>query len=124
MAYDKELAARIRETLIGRTHVVEKNMFGGIAFMQNGHMAIGVIKDALMARVGPGNYDEMLSKPYVRIMDFVGRPMKGYVYVDPPAIDTDEKLAFWVDGCSNFVKTLGDKPANAQKMKWPMRKIK
>lgn len=115
MAYDNTLAARIREHYLGQSNIVEKLMFGGIAFMQNGHMAVGVLQEALIARVGPDCYDDALSKPHVRIMDFAGRPMKGYVYVDPLATDTDEQLAFWINLCSNFVKTLGDKPAKSPK---------
>ncbi|MCW1971042.1 MAG: TfoX/Sxy family protein [Anaerolineae bacterium] len=115
MAYDKTLAARIREHYLGQSNIVEKLMFGGIAFMQNGHMAIGVLQASLIARVGPDHYDDALSKPHVRIMDFAGRPMKGYVYVDPPATATDENLAFWINLCSDFVKTLGDKPAKSPK---------
>lgn len=87
-------------------------MFGGIAFLADGHMFVGVIGDALMARVGPENYVAALKRTHVREMDFTGKPMKGYVYVDAAGIAGDEELEEWVLQCRAFVKTLPPKHEN------------
>jgi hypothetical protein len=87
-------------------------MFGGIAFLADGHMFVGVIGDMLMARVGPESYAAALKRKYVREMDFTGKPMKGYVYVDPAGIAGDEELEEWVTRCRAFVKTLPPKHEN------------
>jgi TfoX/Sxy family transcriptional regulator of competence genes len=105
--YDHDLADRIRKTLAGRRGVTEKEMFGGIAFLLNGRMFCGIAKDALMARIGPDRYERALSKAHVRPMDFTGRPMKGYVFVDAPSLRTQKSLASWVTQCLEFVSTLG-----------------
>jgi hypothetical protein len=109
MAYDEGLAERIRTVVIDRPNVAEKKMFGGLAFMLNDYMFVGVTDDALMARVGPDNYADSLARPHVREMDFTGRPMKGYVYVDPAGIESDRELGYWVDLCAEFVLTLPTK---------------
>lgn len=109
MAYDEGLAERIRMVLLDRPTVSEKKMFGGLAFMLNEYMFCGVTQDNFMARVGPDNYQEALAKPHAREMDFTGRPMKGYVYVDPAGIESDQALADWVDLCAEFVLTLPPK---------------
>ena len=83
MAYDEKLADRVREVLQRRRGVSEKKMFGGLAFLVNGHMACGVQGDDLMVRVGPDAYDAALKKAGTRPMDFTGRPLKGMVYVGP-----------------------------------------
>jgi TfoX/Sxy family transcriptional regulator of competence genes len=105
--YDHRLADRIRKTLVGRRGVTEKEMFGGIAFLLNGRMFCGITNDALMARIGPDRYERALSKAHVRPMDFTGRPMKGYVFVDAPSLRTQKSLAAWVTQCLEFVSTLG-----------------
>jgi TfoX/Sxy family transcriptional regulator of competence genes len=71
-------------------------MFGGIAFMVRGNMCAGVIKDDLMLRVGTERYEDVLARPGARPMDFTGRPMKGMIYVDPRAIESDASLQEWV----------------------------
>ena len=109
MAYDEGLAERIRLATVDRPGVGEKKMFGGLAFMLNDYMFCGVSNDSLMARVGPDNYSASLAKPHVREMDFTGRPMKGYVYVDPQGLEADEDLQSWVDLCAQFVLTLPPK---------------
>jgi TfoX/Sxy family transcriptional regulator of competence genes len=96
MAYDEGLAERIRGVLQDREDVVEKAMFGGIAFMVRGHMAVGVVKDDLMVRVGAEAHDEMLRRPHARAMDFTGRPMKGFLYVAPAGVEDDHDLERWV----------------------------
>jgi TfoX/Sxy family transcriptional regulator of competence genes len=106
MAYDEALAARIREVLAERPDTYERKMFGGIAFMVGGNMCVGVIGDKLMARVGPGGHDEALAQPHASVMDFSGRPMVGYVYVDPEGVRSDAGLARWVDRALTFVTGL------------------
>ncbi|WP_369959963.1 TfoX/Sxy family protein [Pseudomonas benzenivorans] len=93
MAYDEGLAERLREALQGQADITERKMFGGMAFMVRGHMCVGILGDVLMARVGPGAYEQALALPHVRPMDFTGRPMRGYVFVDPPGIAEDADLA-------------------------------
>ena len=109
MAYDETLAGRLRGALRGAGTVSEKKMFGGIAFMLNGNMCCGVINDLLMARVGPEAYAGALERPHARPMDFTKRPMKGYVYVEPGGLRSDEELAEWVGKCVEFVRTLPEK---------------
>jgi TfoX N-terminal domain len=108
MSFDAGLAQRMRE-LLCHEPVTERRMFGGIAFMSRNYMFAGVNGHTLMARVGPAWYAEALSMPHVREMDFTGRPMKGYVFVDAPGIGEDEALRFWLDRCLSFVRTLPDK---------------
>jgi TfoX/Sxy family transcriptional regulator of competence genes len=90
MAYDEALAERIRAVLADRDNVTEQKMFGGIAFMISDRMAVGVIHDDLMVRVGPDAHDDAVARPHVRPMDFTRRPMRGFVYVAPPALPTTE----------------------------------
>ena len=97
MAYDPQLAARLRTMVAGRCGVTEKAMFGGLAFMIDGKMFCGVLGDELLARVGPDAHDAALARPHVRIMDFTGRPMRGYVFVGPLALQLDTELAQWVE---------------------------
>lgn len=111
MAFDPGLAERVRDVLGARSDVAERRMFGGLAFLLDGHMAVGLVDSVLMARVGPARHAEALARPHVRPMDFTGRPMTGYVYVDPPATADDTALADWVTACAAFVDTLPRKPA-------------
>ena len=106
MAYDEELAERIRRALAGRQGVSEKKMFGGIAFMLRGNMCCGIVGDELMVRVGPGRFQEALAEPHARPMDFTGRPMRGMVYVTPEGCRTDKALKRWVEQGLNFAATL------------------
>ncbi len=108
MAYDEGLAQRIRETL-GTARVTEKKMFGGLAFLSRGHMFVGIVGHTLMARIGPVPYADALRQPHVREMDFTGRPMKGYVFIDPPGIERDNDLARWIAASRAFVRTLPSK---------------
>jgi TfoX/Sxy family transcriptional regulator of competence genes len=109
MAYDEDVAFRIREALAAQRGVTEKKMFGGLAFMVNGHMCCGLAKGNLMVRVGPDQYEEALAQPYAREMDFTGRPMKGIVYVDSAGYDSDRDLRAWVDRGLAFVTSLPPK---------------
>lgn len=97
MAYNEKLADRTRE-LIARTHknVVEKPMFGGLCFMVNDKMCVGVEQERLMVRLDPLQYDEAMEKEGCRPMDFTGKVMKGYVFVDIEALNTTKKLEYWI----------------------------
>ena len=101
MAYDETLAERIRIALRARDDVSERKMFGGIAFMVRDRMAVGVVRDDLMVRVGPEGNDEALAQPHARPMDFTGKPMRGMVYVAPAGVATDADLARWIDRAVN-----------------------
>lgn len=103
MAYNEQLADRIRLVLQEKNvRYNEKNMFGGICFMVDEKMCLGIVKEELMARVGPHVLEEVLHKPGAKPMDFTGRPMKGYVFVEPAGLDRDEELAYWVQRCLDF----------------------
>ena len=84
-------------------------MFGGLCFMLNGHMFVGIMKQMLMARVGPERYADALQQPHARAMDFSGKPMKGMVFVEPAGFDSDSELKAWVDRTLEFVGTLPPK---------------
>jgi hypothetical protein len=109
MAFDPELADRVRSSLAGRTAFGERAMFGGLAFMVGGHMACGVLGDDLVLRLGPEGAEDALERPGVRPMDFTGRPLKGYVYVAPPAVGDEAGLGDWLDRALAFVTTLPPK---------------
>ena len=106
MAFDEGLAQRVREILAAQDDVVEKKMFGGLAFMVAGHMCCGVVGEDLMARVGPGQYASALQHPCTREMDFTGKPLKGFVYVGHEGIAADDELTSWVARCLQFVTSL------------------
>jgi TfoX/Sxy family transcriptional regulator of competence genes len=97
MAYDEKLADRTREMIaLTQKNVEEKKMFGGLCFMVNDKMCIGVEKERLMLRIGPERYDEAMEKEGCQPMDFTGKVMKGYVFVDADAVTTKKKLEYWV----------------------------
>ena len=106
MAYDEGVAERLRDLFVDRPGITEKKMFGGLAFMYRGHMLVGILGDSLMARVGAAEYADSLMRPHVREMDFTGRPMKGYVYVDPAGFESDTDLSNWVGLCIRFNESL------------------
>lgn len=97
MAYNDKLADRVRE-LISLTHKIteEKKMFGGLCFMVNDKMCVGVESERLMVRLDPDIYDEVMEKEGCRPMDFTGKIMKGYVFVDIDVLNTKRKLEYWV----------------------------
>jgi TfoX/Sxy family transcriptional regulator of competence genes len=109
MAYDEHLASRIRKELGREPGVTEKKMFGGVAFLRHGHMFVGLSDSTLMACVGKDVYQDSLKREHVRVMDFTGKPMVGYVFIDEPGIATDEALRFWVRRSTEFVATLPPK---------------
>ena len=109
MAFDEAVAGRIREALSTAPNVVEKRMFGGIAFMVRGNMCCGVIGDRLMLRVGAEGYEAALSRPHARSMDFTGRPMKGMIYVEPAGFASPRDLEMWIGKATGFVLSLSAK---------------
>lgn len=109
MAYDEGLAERLREVLNEQAGVTEKKMFGGLAFLCQGHMFCGIASEDLMVRVGAEGYEQALLEPHTRAMDFTGRPMKGYVYVEPEGFEADEGLESWAKRGLAFVLTLPPK---------------
>ena len=106
MAYDEGLAQRIREALASTGGVAEKKMFGGLAFMVQGNMSVGVSGEDLMVRVGPDAYAEALARPHAREMDFTGKPLRGFVYVDPEGFESDVDLEGWVERGVSFAQSL------------------
>ena len=106
MGYDERLAERIRLAVAIRPDVAEKKMFGGLAFLNKGKMFCGIVKDELMVRVGPERYEESLREPHVRPMDFTGRPMKGYIFVESAGCRTDKEVRRWVEQGAEFIATL------------------
>jgi TfoX/Sxy family transcriptional regulator of competence genes len=98
MAYSEKLADRIRE-IISLTHknVAEKKMFGGLCFMVNDKMCVGVETDRLMVRLDPNKYDEVMEKEGCKPMDFTGKTMKGFVFVDINVLNTRKKLDYWIN---------------------------
>lgn len=102
MAFNEKLSNRIREALVDVPHVDEKLMFGGICYMVNDKMCIGIVKDELMCRIGPENYEVALEKPGCREMIFTGKPMKGYVFVSDEAIKSKKDLNYWIELCLKY----------------------
>jgi len=97
LAYNEKLADRTRE-IIANTHKIteEKKMFGGLCFMVNDKMCVGVEQERLMVRLDPAVYDEVIEKEGCKPMDFTGKVMKGYVFVDVEALKTKKQLKYWV----------------------------
>lgn len=96
MAYDEGLAERIREELEGDARIREKRMFGGVAFLVNGKMALGIIGEELMVRVGIAAHAAACARPHAREMDFTGRRMRGFVQVRPAGFEQDRDLRAWI----------------------------
>lgn len=111
MPYDEDLAVRVRQLLTDADGVTERKMFGGLAFMIDGHMCCGIVENRLMVRVGPDAYRTALQEPSAREMDFTGRPLGGMVYVEPSGIAEQRSLAAWVDRGVDFVRSLPPKSA-------------
>ena len=112
MAYDEKLEVRIREVLKGKKGITSKKMFGGVAFLLDGKMFVGIQKDELMARVGPELHNQAVSQKHARPMDFTGKPMVGFIYVRPAGFKTKAALGKWVKWCEDYVGAL---PAKKKK---------
>lgn len=102
MAYNEKLADRVRESLVNLPNVEEKMMFGGVCFMVNGKMCMGVATDELMCRIDPEREAEALGRNGCRPMDFTGRPMKGYVFVSEEGLKGKKGLEYWINLCLDF----------------------
>ena len=110
MAYDEELAHRIREALQDRADVTEQRMFGGLAFLVQGHMAVAASgQGGLMARVDPADSERLVDDAHIHRVVMRGRPMDGWLRVDPAALDTDDELAAWVARGVNYAQSLPPK---------------
>ncbi len=96
MAYDEKLAGRVRKLLAKRKAVAEKKMFGGVAFLLNGNMCVGLHGGELIVRLDPEATDRALAQRHTRIFDMTGRPMKGWILVKPPGVASEDALAKWV----------------------------
>jgi TfoX/Sxy family transcriptional regulator of competence genes len=112
MAYSEKLADRIRERFSGLRNVVEKKMMGGLTFMYNGKMCVGIIKDELMCRIDPALHEEAVEKRGCRTMDFTNRPMIGYVLIDESGMKSKKDFDYWIDLSLTF-----NKKAKASKKK-------
>jgi len=98
MAFDELLADRIKAVLIEKnSSFEEKQMMGGLAFMVDNKMCVGVVKNKMMARIDPDIYEDAITKEGCRPMDFTGRPMKGWIFLEPEGIDHDDDLSYWVE---------------------------
>jgi hypothetical protein len=109
MALSEALAERIRHALARRKNVEEKKLFGGIGFLLNGNLLVGVWKDSLCVRLGPEQAEEAQPEPHVRVFDITGRPMKGWVLVEPEGVEDDGHLKGWIQRAVKFVSKLPGK---------------
>lgn len=104
MAYSEKLSNRIREAIADLPKVEERLMFGGVCYMLDGKMCVGVVNDEMMCRIGPDVYEEALEKRGCREMVFTGRPMKGYVYVSNEGMKSKKDFDYWIELCVKFNK--------------------
>jgi len=104
MAYNEELVNRVRELLLSKKSVKEKKMMGGLTFMVNDKMCVGILNDDLMARIDPAIYENALERSGCREMDFTGKPMKGFVFIDPDGTKSKNDLEYWVNLALDFNK--------------------
>lgn len=107
MTFNELTASQIRSAMRMTPGVSERHMFGGVAFMLEGNMCCGVIEDSLVVRVAPDDYERALREPHARPMDFTGRPLRGFVYVDREGFaNNDASLKQWIERGLSFVRTL------------------
>jgi TfoX/Sxy family transcriptional regulator of competence genes len=104
MAFDESLAAGIRDALARQRGVEVKKMFGGVGFLLNGNMLVGVWKATLIVRLGTDNYEDALLEPHVREFDITGKPMRGWVLVEPEGVEDDDQLKDWIERARKFVQ--------------------
>ncbi|REK19182.1 MAG: RNA methyltransferase [Planctomycetota bacterium] len=109
MVYSSSLAARIRQVLAGHKGVAEKKMFGGVGFLLHGNMLVGVWQSSLIARLGAEQGDWALQQQHVVPFEVTGRPMKGWVMIEPDGIENDGQLTDWIERATTFVSTLPPK---------------
>jgi TfoX/Sxy family transcriptional regulator of competence genes len=106
MPFDDTLAHRVRTILEKIEGLSEKKMFGGLCFLVKGHMALGLVNEDLMIRVRPDSYEKTLSQPHVRKMDFTGKPLKGFLYIDAKGTESEKDLRKWVLKGVEFARSL------------------
>jgi TfoX/Sxy family transcriptional regulator of competence genes len=106
MAFSEALAARIRQRLARRKNIEEKKMFGGVGFLLNGNLLVGVWKDSLIVRLGSDQAEEALLEPHIKEFDITGRPMKGWVLVESGGVEDDDQLSGWIQRAAKFVGAL------------------
>ncbi len=106
MAYDEQLAARIRKILRRHKGVTEKKMFGGLSFLLHGKMCCGILQNDLVARIQPKDYEAALQQSHVRPMDFTGRTLKGFIFVGPMGFQSEQELARWIKHGVEFVSAI------------------
>lgn len=107
MAYDMELAERIRFILGSHPAVTERKMFGGLAFMVRGHMTVVASgRGGLMVRTDPAQTEELLSTTRAELIDMGGRQMRGWLRVDSAHIDSDDELTAWINRALTYTATL------------------
>jgi TfoX/Sxy family transcriptional regulator of competence genes len=110
MAYDEDLANRVRELMAANDKLTEQRMFGGLAFMIGGNMAVGVSgQGGLMVRVDRGDTEALLAKPHARAFEMRGREMQGWVRVDPEGVRTKRQLEPWVRRGVSYARSLPPK---------------
>jgi TfoX/Sxy family transcriptional regulator of competence genes len=110
MAYDEDLANRIRELVAGDPEVIEKRMFGGLAFLVGGNMSVAASgQGGLMVRVDPGDTEALLTRPHVRPFEMRGRAMQGWLRVDPEGVRTKRQLEPWVKRGVGYARSLPSK---------------
>ncbi len=104
MAYNEHLGDRIRRVFEEKkvVNIEEKKMMGGLTFMVNGKMCVGIVKDDLMVRLNPDLHADMVQKQGARTMDFTAKPMRGYIFVNPEGVDKDQDLEDWIQLALNF----------------------
>jgi TfoX/Sxy family transcriptional regulator of competence genes len=115
MAYDQDLAARVRAALIGLDGFDEKQMFGGLCFLLHGNMACGLVRDLLIVRVGPAAYVAALAEPHAALFDLTGRPMTGWVQVAQAGLQSQAELSAWVQKGIDFARSLPPKVGGGKK---------
>lgn len=109
MPYNEALAERIRPVLLTRPAVTEKGMFGGIAFFVHGNMCCGIWKNLLVVRLAKDEAAEYVTQPHIREMDITGKPMKGWIFVEPTGCQADEDLFTWIERAFAFASHLPPK---------------
>lgn len=102
MAYSEKLANRIRERLADIPRIEEKEMMGGLTFMVNDKMCVGIIKDEMMCRIDPDLHNTVVEMTGCRTMDFTRRPMRGYILVDETGMKTKEEFDYWINLALEF----------------------
>lgn len=109
MAFDENLANRVRAVLAGQSGITEKRMFGGLAFLAQGNMSVGVHRSELIVRIEPSETENALKQPGVRIFDITGRPMKGWLLVSAEVLSPGKALTAWVTRAVSYARSLPPK---------------